>query len=131
MQKQYSFSKEDLVYIHSGKKLAVINGQEILWTSNIRKASVVAFAEAQALMRNNGCKNLWYEPAHPFNAIIRLKHGDETLYVERQTPKGFWLVRTLSKAYRYKDSVSAESVLKKYRRPFEERGFTLEVVIAE
>lgn len=131
MRKQQAFGPDDLVYIHSGKKLAVIKDWGVSWTNNVRKATVTTYEKAQAMMNGKGYEDLWYEAAHPFDAVIRLKSGEHCFYVEKQTRSGFWLVNVIRNAHHYKDVASAENALRKYQKEIEEHGYTAEVIVDE
>lgn len=133
MKRGQKFGDDEMVYIHNGRKLAVVNGNFLSWTANIRKATRLPYAKAVAFMKNRDVDDLWYEAAPPFNAIVRFTRGSQVLYLEKTTSRGMLLSRSKDDAHRYKNAASAAGAIGKRttKEALAKAGFVAEIVILD
>lgn len=123
--------------IKKGKRFlkAINKDEEFMWTRNFRTAMKMTQEETKSFLEKYGENELADAYAvkdvlqeFPFNAVIRVRHQDMVIYVQKMTKDKISFCHLVQNAYHYRDTDSAQRTLKKYLRIMEENGYLAEVV---
>lgn len=125
--------------IRKGKKfLSQHNEEGFVWTLNFKRALKMTESAAKKMLEQYGenelanaymAKDVLQE--YPFNAVIRIKHMDMVLYVRKITKEKIIFCHTIQNAYHFKNHVSAQKTLSKYKNLLSHSDYSPEVIIDE
>lgn len=128
----------DTVIRKDKKFLAQHREEEFVWTLNFKRALKMTKSAAEKMLEQYGenelanaymAKDVLQE--YPFNAVIRIKHMDMVLYVRKVTKEKIIFCHTIQNAYHFKDDVSAQKTLSKYKSLLSHSDYFPEVIIDE
>lgn len=125
------------IVIKKGKRFlkAINKGELFVWTRNFRTALTMTQEEADTLLEKYGkneladayvAKDVMHE--FPFNAVIRVKHQDMVIYIQKISKGKIRFCHLIQNAYHYRDTDSAHRALKKYLKVMEKSGYLAEVI---